>query len=203
MHLPGFRVAPHDRAGGRVERERCYLLAGVPPRAEDAPAEDIDQGWLPGDVVRERVRRVRAAGRERYWRGLEQGAGPQRLEAQEETTREVFEALWALTAGRRLAIRRRRIDDGGLGWMVDQFADRDLVLARVQLPPHATDAAIPDWLGPFAVREVTDDPAYKDDALAAGTQARAAQEDCAAPGQPVAAEGPASAAPEPNGAAGR
>ena len=154
------------RAGGKVESERKYLLAAVPPRAEEVPAFEIAQGWLPGARLHERVRRVRGPEGERYWRGLKQGTGRQRLEADEETSREVFEALWPFTEGRRVSKRRRKVDDAGLTWEIDQFLDRDLILAEVELSMRTADAPLPEWLRPLVVREVTDDPAYHNEALA-------------------------------------
>jgi CHAD domain-containing protein/CYTH domain-containing protein len=162
------------RAGGRVETERKYLLAGLPPRAEGAPAHEIEQGWIPGERLRERVRRVRGPdGNERFWRALKHGAGPQRLEAEEETTREVFDALWGLTAGRRVRKRRHHVPDAGVVWEIDQFSDRDLVLAEVELPANAPEASPPEWLRPFVVREVTGDPAYLNETLALSGSATA------------------------------
>lgn len=159
------------RAGGKIERERKYLLAGLPPRAAEAKPVGIDQGWLPGVQLRERVRRVRGPDGERFWRGLKQGAGLSRLENEEETTHEVFEALWPLTEGRRVAKRRHRVQDAGLVWEIDEFTDRDLVLAEVELPVGTRHVALPDWLRPLVQREVTNDPAYRNEALAASPAA--------------------------------
>jgi len=175
------------RAGGKLERERKYLLAGLPPKAAEAEVVDIAQGWLPGARLRERIRRVRGPGGERYWRAVKQGAGLTRLEAEEETTREVFEALWPLTEGRRVAKQRRRVQDGSLTWEIDAFTDRDLVVAEVELPASATDVALPDWLRPLVLREVTDDPAYLNENLATTPGAPAVVHAEVAP--PEAAEG--------------
>ena len=160
-------AALEARAGGKLEHERKFLLAALPPRAaEEAPVE-IAQGWVPGARVRERIRRVRGKDGERYWRGLKQGAGPVRFEAEEETTRQVFDALWPLTEGRRVAKRRYRVREGSLVWEIDQFTDRELVVAEVELPARTTDVSVPDWLQPLVVRDVTDDPAYRNENLAA------------------------------------
>ena len=45
-------------------------------------------------------------------------------------------------------------------WEIDQFLDRDLVLAEVELPSAATEVTVPPWLAPVVRREVTDEPAY-------------------------------------------
>ena len=156
------------RAGGKLERERKYLLAAVPPQALESPTVDIDQGWLPGTQLRERIRRVADADGERFWRGLKQGSGEARIEAEEETTGEVFAVLWPLTEGRRVSKRRRKVpDDAGLVWEIDEFTDRELVLAEVELPAGTAGVALPEWLRPLVQREVTDDPAFRNENLAA------------------------------------
>ncbi|HET9598072.1 MAG TPA: CHAD domain-containing protein [Anaeromyxobacteraceae bacterium] len=171
------------RAGGKLERERKYLLSAVPPRALSVPALEIAQGWLPGSRLRERIRRVRAAdGHERYWRGLKQGSGRTRLEQEEETTREVFDVLWPLTEGRRISKRRRVVEDGGLAWEVDEFEGRGLVVAEVELPARAGEPPLPDWLRPLVVRDVTDDPAFLNENLAAAPPPAAGDGAADAPG---------------------
>ncbi len=162
------------RAGGRIENERKFLLSGLPTRAEGVPVIEIAQGWLPGERLRERIRRVTGADGERYWRGLKQGAGPQRLETEEEITRDVFEALWPLTEGRRISKRRRKIAEGRLTWEIDEFEGRDLVVAEVEFPAEDLTATVPEWLQPFLVREVTDDPAYLNHNLALAQHPQAA-----------------------------
>jgi CHAD domain-containing protein/CYTH domain-containing protein len=190
-------TALEARAGGKLERERKYLLSAVPPRALAAPAVEIAQGWLPGARLRERIRRVRAAeGAERYWRGLKQGSGPTRLEQEEEATRDVFDALWPLTEGRRIAKRRRVVEDGGLAWEVDEFEGRDLVVAEVELPARAGDPELPEWLRPLVVREVTDDPAFLNENLAVAPPAGDGDGRTAAPG--AAPPGAAVAPPAPD-----
>jgi CHAD domain-containing protein/CYTH domain-containing protein len=146
--------------GDAIEIERKYLLRSLPPGAQSAPAEDIEQGWLPGERLRERLRRVRRDGGERFFRTVKLGAGIQRTELEEETTAEVFEALWPLTAGCRVLKRRYRVEEGALAWEIDQFLGRDLVLAEIELPDPATPVELPAWLERFVVREVTGDPSY-------------------------------------------
>lgn len=43
---------------------------------------------------------------------------------------------------------------------MDQFCDRDLVLAEVELPSEETAVEVPGWLKPYLVREVTDEAEY-------------------------------------------
>ncbi len=170
-HVEGAHGAPP------VEVERKYLLQALPRQLRGAAAAEIDQGWLPGERLRERVRRVRDGGgdgggdgaadgtangaaRERYFRTVKLGSGVARIEVEEACTRELFDALWPLTRERRVRKRRYRVADGALVWEVDEFTDRPLVLAEVELP--AADAApeVPSWLAPYVVREVTDEGEY-------------------------------------------
>ena len=146
--------------GNTVEIERKYLLKSLPPSARSAPADEIEQGWLPGERVRERLRRVKNGDGERYLRTIKLGAGIQRVEIEETTTAELFRALWPLTTGCRVHKRRYRVDEGALTWEIDQFLDRDLVLAEVELPDPATAVELPKWLEGFVVREVTEDPEF-------------------------------------------
>jgi CYTH domain-containing protein len=143
-----------------MEVERKYLLSGLPPEAAAAPFDDIDQGWLPGERLIERFRRVWSDGREAWYRTVKLGHGLARLEIEEPTTREIFDAIWPLTDGCRVRKRRHRVPAGDLVWEIDAFADRDLVLAEVELPHPEATAEMPAWLAPYVVREVTDDPTY-------------------------------------------
>jgi CHAD domain-containing protein/CYTH domain-containing protein len=148
----------HPRRGREVERK--YLLSGLPPAATAAPSVEIEQGYLPGERLVERLRRIRGEDGVELVRTMKEGTGLVRLEVEESVAPEVFDALWPLTAGRRLRKRRHRVAGGELTWEIDQFLDRDLVLAEVELPAPEVEVAIPAWLGPWVQREVTDDPAY-------------------------------------------
>ena len=88
------------------------------------------------------------------------GSGIRRIELQEDTDRGTFEVLWPLTRGRRVIKRRYRVPEGSLTWEVDEFTDRELVLAEVELPSEDVKPKLPDWLAPYVVREVTDEPEY-------------------------------------------
>ena len=150
----------------KMEIERKYLLRTLPPEAARARSVLMDQGYVPGELIRERVRRIRDASGERYVRTLKLGSGMARQEFEEETTRDVFEALWAATPGKRLQKRRYFVPDAGLTWEVDQFTDRDLVLAELEIPTVDHPVVMPAWLEPYVVREVTDEPAYRHARLA-------------------------------------
>ena len=121
---------------------------------------EVEQGWLPGNVLRERVRLVRVGAETRYYRALKAGRGLTRTEFEEPTTKEIFDALWPLTAGSRVRKRRTRIAEGALVWEIDEFSDRELWLAEVELPNEAASAIPPTWLAPFIAREVTDERGF-------------------------------------------
>lgn len=149
------------------EIERKYLLRGQPPRTIGAPSLEIDQGYIPGERIRERVRRARGANDVRYYRTIKMGAGIQRIEIEEEAPEEFFQAVWPLTVGRRVHKRRYVVDDSGLVWEIDEFLDRpSLWLAELELTHADQKVTIPEWLAPFLEREVTDDPSYTNRALA-------------------------------------
>jgi CYTH domain-containing protein len=149
------------------EIERKYLLRGRPPRTVGAPSVEIDQGYIPGERIRERVRRARGANDVRYYRTIKMGAGIQRIEIEEEAPEEFFQAVWPLTVGRRVHKRRYVVDDSGLVWEIDEFLDRpSLWLAELELTHADQKVTIPEWLAPFLEREVTDDASYTNRALA-------------------------------------
>ncbi len=115
----------------------------------------MEQGWLPGHRLQERVRRVRSERGEQYFRTVKLGNGLSRLEIEEETTEAVFEHLWSLTEGRRVRKRRYYVPDGSVLWEIDEFVDRDLVLAEVELASPETAVEVPPWLAEVLVRDVT------------------------------------------------
>ncbi len=143
-----------------LEIERKYLLHSVPERAGSAESVDVEQGWLPGARLQERLRRTRGADGDSYFRTVKLGEGLTRLEVEEEAPQELFEQLWPLTEGRRVHKRRFTVADGGVTWEIDEFLDRELVLAEVELPSPDAEVAVPEWLAPVVEREVTGDPEY-------------------------------------------
>ena len=148
------------RARSGVEIERKYLLRGLPPNMPPASLQEIAQGYLPGRRLVERIRRVREDDAERYYRTVKLGAGMVRTEVEEACSREVFEALWALTEGRRVHKRRHVVAQGTLHWEIDEFTDRDLVLAEIELPSVDLTAELPAWLLAQIEREVTGEAEY-------------------------------------------
>ena len=154
----------------QTETERKYLLGQLPPfLGEASPAlpsgkkvgtKELRQGYLPGQKLRERLREVRKGRNVTHLRTIKAGSGVQRIEVEEEASPEVFEQMWPLTAGARVHKRRYTVPDGALVWVVDEFLDRELVLAEVELPSPDVRPPIPTWMAPHLVRDVTDEAAY-------------------------------------------
>jgi CYTH domain-containing protein len=149
-----------------LEIERKYLLSALPLEMPDATTVSIDQGYIPGDRVVERLRVVRDGKGQRFYRTIKMGSGVVRTELEDETTCEIHQAMWPLTEGRRLTKRRHNVPAGSLTWEVDEFTDRDLVLAEIELPAADTKVEYPAWLAPYVVREVTGEPEYLNSVLA-------------------------------------
>lgn len=153
-------VALEQHGIGDLEIERKYLLVALPAPMPPGEAWEIEQGYLPGERLVERLRHVRSPDGERWYRTVKSGTGVSRIELEDETTRETFEAMWPLTLGKRVTKRRHRIPHGTLLWEVDEFTDRELVLAEVELHRADEEVVIPGWLGPLVVRDVTDEAEY-------------------------------------------
>lgn len=155
-----------DRADRLLEIERKFLLRRLPETAQEVPGVEIEQGWLPGTRVVERWRKIRASGEPICYRTVKSGQGLTRIELEEKTSSELFEHIWPLTEGQRVVKRRRRVATEGVTWEIDEFLDRELVLAEVELPSQDAAIEVPEWLRPYVVREVTGDPEYSNRKLA-------------------------------------
>lgn len=153
---------------GDVEIERKFLLKRLPMAAAVAPSVEIEQGYLPGEKLVERLRRIRFAdGAEKWFRTVKAGNGLERVELEEEADADLSRAMWQLTQGRRLHKRRYSIRTSvDLVWEVDEFLDRELVLAEIELPTPNTVFELPPWLQDALDREVTDEPEYSNARLA-------------------------------------
>lgn len=143
-----------------VEIERKWLLSSLPPRVLDVTPATLQQGYLPGSTLVERIRHTTDGDVTQWVRTVKLGRGMARIEVEEEASDELGSALFALTSGRRVSKRRYAVTDGALTWEIDDFTDRELVLAEVELPSVDTTVEIPSWLAPYIVRDVTDDTAF-------------------------------------------
>lgn len=143
-----------------TEIERKFLLERLPDGLPEG--EPIRQGYLAiapdGVEVRVRDRAGTAT--------LTVKSGPAHVRVEEELEIEParFEALWALTEGRRIAKTRHVLElpDGTVA-EIDVYDD-GLVVAEVEFPDEAASRAFspPGWLG----EEVTGDRRYANQALA-------------------------------------
>jgi CYTH domain-containing protein len=149
-----------------LEIERKFLLKRLPESMPESTALTIEQGYLPGERLVERLRVVEVGRQRTYFRTVKIGAGLVRTELEEETSTELFKSMWPLTKGRRLSKRRHRVPHGNLTWEIDEFTDRNLVMAEIELPAAETEVDMPDWLEPLIEREVTGEVAYLNSTLA-------------------------------------
>lgn len=156
------------RASRGTEIEHKYLLRQLPAAAADAPSVEIEQGYVPGEKLIERIRCVRFAdGKEKFYRTVKIGSGVERIELEEEADADLARAMWQLTEGRRLRKRRYSIrESDDLVWEVDEFLDRPLVLAEIELPTADAKFELPQWLQEVLDREVTDEAEYTNAQLA-------------------------------------
>jgi CYTH domain-containing protein len=148
-----------------IELERKWLVTEPTPQALASPSHEIHQGYLVvgSDGAEARVRRRG----ERCSLTVKSGAGRARSEHEIELAFEQFEELWPATEGARVSKRRHtlRQPDGHL-IELDVYSGSlaGLIVAEVEFddPAAAESFVAPDWFG----REVTDDPAYKNQSLA-------------------------------------
>lgn len=151
------------------EVERVWLLDGMPEVPASHELWRIEQGYLvsepgvdPSKAVEGRLRRTTLPdGSCEFTHTLKRGMGLVREERERSITSEEFEALWPRTEGRRLRKDRFRVHEGGMVWEIDRFLDFDLRLAEVELPDPGTPVEPPDWLQPRILREVTEEPAFR------------------------------------------
>lgn len=149
-------------AGPPMEVERKYLLRALPEEARTLGVpEEILQGWIPGVKLQERLRRVtHADGTVRRFRTVKLGRGVSRVEVEEETEEGLFERMWPLTEGRRVHKRRWVVKVGARAWELDEFLDRNLFLAEIELEREDEPVNFPGWLHRFVDREVTLEDAF-------------------------------------------
>lgn len=155
--------------GGDTEIEHKYLLSAEPTIPDECVRDviAIDQGYLPGERITERLRRARHAdGTLRLVRTLKTGRGLVRTEIEEDISPALFDALWPFTAGRRIRKRRTKVSAGTNTVEIDVFLDRALVLAEVELEAVDDPVDLPSWILDVLVAEVTDDPSYSNANLA-------------------------------------
>jgi adenylate cyclase len=148
-----------------VEIERKFLVDEPPADLGSYPSEPIQQGYLA--VTDEGVEvRVRRRGRQAALT-VKSGEGRIRLEEEIEIDEHRFASLWPLTESRRIEKVRHLVPSGGgLTIELDVYGGHlsGLMIAEVEFESEEESHAFepPEWLG----TEVTDDPRYKNRALA-------------------------------------
>ena len=143
-----------------IEIERKWLLSALPPRVRELTPTLLRQGYLAGETLVERIRSISHDGTTKWIRTVKLGRGIARIEVEEEATAALGAALFALTEGKRVEKRRYAVSNGELLWEIDEFTDRDLVLAECELPSEDAQVTPPAWLAPYIVREVTGDSSF-------------------------------------------
>jgi CYTH domain-containing protein len=159
--------SPMSASGLPMEIERKYLLRSCPPAARAVQPIRIEQGWIPGQALRERLRRRTAPdGSVTCWRTVKLGPAEARVEVEEVTSPELFASMWELTRSARIRKDRYVVPHGAHTWEIDVFLDRDLVLAEVELGDVNEAVTLPPWLAPYLERDVTGEPGYYNAVLA-------------------------------------
>ncbi|MCX6967560.1 MAG: CYTH domain-containing protein [Verrucomicrobia bacterium] len=146
------------------EIERKFLLKKLPEGFERTASAPIQQGYLALEPGGNQVR-LRKKG-EKHSLTVKRGKGLVREEHEITLTRDQFEKLWPLTAGRRLSKHRHEIPYGGVTIEIDLYGgiNSGLVVAEVEFASEAAAHAFvpPKW---FA-QEVSDRPEYSNRNLA-------------------------------------
>ncbi|WP_431285759.1 CYTH domain-containing protein [Humitalea sp. 24SJ18S-53] len=147
-----------------VEIERKFLVASDAWRAAAGPGVPLRQGYLtePGHPrgVSVRVRREGDAAT----LTVKGPGGLSRAEFETAIPIADAEAMLDSLCGPLVEKTRHLLHHAGHDWTVDVFAGRlaGLVLAEIELPDPAATPPIPPWAG----REVTEDPRYRNNILA-------------------------------------
>jgi adenylate cyclase len=155
-------------SGTHREIERVWLLAAQPCIPPGAERWAIEQGYLDAHSgIEGRIRRImHHDGRCEFVHTRKSGEGLVREESERTITREDFDAMWPMTAGRRIRKVRHRVREGALVWEIDEFLDWPLRMAEVELPDESTPVVPPAWLRAVLGPEVTHDPRYRNSSLA-------------------------------------
>jgi adenylate cyclase len=159
--------ASFERVSAGEEIERKFLGTGeLPDDLDRYPSEEISQGYVAVADDGTEVR-VRARGGD-YTLTVKSGPARTRVEEEIEIDERRFEALWALTAGRRIEKRRYVIPAGDqLSIELDVYAGAldGLVTAEIEFDSADQADAFepPPWIG----SDVTGHGGYSNQSLAA------------------------------------
>jgi CYTH domain-containing protein len=160
-------------SGAPLEIERVWVLRGAPAIPMGAEVWRIEQGYLPEHGADDpgfaegRLRRItHPDGRVDRLHTVKRGAGLVRTETERVIGESEFDAQWPRTEGRRVRKLRHRVRAGARVWEIDEFLDWPLWMAEVELPDADAEAPVPTWLQPALGPEVTQDPRWRNFALA-------------------------------------
>ena len=145
------------------EIERKFLLTALPDDLQQHPHKTISQGYISTASESEvRVRRQGSA----HVLTVKKGSGLRRTEVEIGLDEKQFLALWELTANQR--IEKTRYDYQYLDTLIEIDVYRDslatLTLAEVEF--HSIEESRHFSIPAFFGREVTEERAYKNAALA-------------------------------------
>jgi CHAD domain-containing protein len=142
------RLARRLSSARAPRHHRRYQLSSVPDEARRRTPRFIRQSFLPGRRIREQVLSIRTGGRSKYVRTSSIEGRPR---TEEPISRELYEAL-ASAAPHRVERIHYEVRRDGSRWEIDEVPDRGLVLAEVA---SDGEVALPEWIAPLLVREVT------------------------------------------------
>lgn len=147
-----------------MEIERKFLLSSI-PRSEVGIGKHIKQGYI---LIRPLEVRLRRKGSRYYL--TKKGKGTlSRSEWQRATPAPFFWLLWLLTFGFRVEKTRYIVKWGGHTLEIDEYHkpvfEQAILECEFETEAEAKKFTPPNWAN--VVREVTEDPAYKNRNLAA------------------------------------
>lgn len=171
---PDEKLKVKETARGPIETELKFLVDEIP--------EEIDLESMPHTVLRQGYvvvcsdgaeTRIRSFDNERFEMTVKSGGTVQRTEQTIKLPKDMFEVLWAQTAGMRVEKTRYQIPYGKNTIELDVYEGHlsGLVTAEVEFAGRQEDAEVkastfepPKWFG----RDVTKDRRYKNQNLAHG-----------------------------------
>jgi len=145
-----------------MEIERKYLLSSLPSHKVLGKGKLISQGYISAGEPEVRMRSKANT----FYLTVKSGYGLKRGEREAEIPSAAFRRLWPTTVGRRIRKTRYAVSDRALTWEIDQYYGplKGLHTAEVELHNTRQKVVIPSFLS--VVRDITDDPRYKNKNLA-------------------------------------